>query len=83
MMIREYIDMALQKAHYEMIEDEEPFYGEVPELPGVWATGKSLEECRKNLVEVIDGWVLIRLARGLPIPEIGGVQAKAPLAAGR
>jgi predicted RNase H-like HicB family nuclease len=77
-MIREYIDMALQKAHYEMIEDEEPFYGEVAELQGVWASGRTLEECRKNLAEVIDGWVLIRLSRGLPIPEIGGARIQPP-----
>jgi len=55
-----------------MIEDEEPYYGEVPELEGVWATGKTLEECRKYLVEVIDGWILVRLRNGLPIPAIGG-----------
>ena len=77
-MIREYIDMALQKAHYELIEDEEPFYGEVRELQGVWATGKTLEECRKNLAEVIDGWILIRLSRALPIPEIDGVRLQFP-----
>ena len=62
-MIRDYIEAALQRAHYELIEDEEPFYGEVPELQGVWATGKTLEECRQKLAEVVDGWVLIRLAR--------------------
>ncbi len=77
-MIHEYIDMALRKAHYEIIDDEEPFYGEVPALQGVWATGKTLEECRKNLTEVIDGWLLIRLARGLPIPEIEGVRVQLP-----
>lgn len=77
-MIRDYIDMALKQAHYEMIDDEEPFYGEVAELQGVWATGKTLEECRQNLAEIIDGWVLIRLARGLPIPEICGVRIVPP-----
>jgi len=50
-----------------VIKDEEPYYGEVPELPGVWATGKTLEECRKNLIEVIDGWIIVRLRRGIPI----------------
>ncbi|NAS89838.1 HicB family protein [ANME-1 cluster archaeon AG-394-G21] len=70
-MITEYIEAALSKAKYEMIEDEEPYYGEVPELEGVWATGKTLEECRKNLVEVIDGWIILRLRKGLPIPPIG------------
>ena len=70
-MLTEYIAAALSKAKYEMIEDEEPYYGEVPELEGVWATGKTLEECRKNLVEVIDGWIIVRLRKGLPIPPIG------------
>ena len=72
-MIVEYIKAALEKAKYEIIDDEEePFYGEVPELRGVWATGKTLEECRRNLAEVIEGWIIIRIKRGLPIPPING-----------
>ena len=58
-MILEYIQAALSRAQYEIIEDDEPYYGEIPELPGVWATGKTLEECRKNLAEVLDGWIVI------------------------
>ncbi|PPA80279.1 MAG: hypothetical protein C00003105_00352 [ANME-2 cluster archaeon HR1] len=42
----------------------------MPELQGVWASGKTLEECRKNLEEVIDEWIIIRLRKGLPIPLI-------------
>jgi predicted RNase H-like HicB family nuclease len=67
-MIQEYIWAALSKAHYEIIKDDEPYYGEVPELKGVWATGKTLEECRLKLAEVIEGWIIIRLKEGLPIP---------------
>ncbi len=60
-MIIEYIQEALRRAKYEIIGDEdEPFYGEVPELKGVWAQGKTLEECRENLAEVIDGWILLQ-----------------------
>ena len=70
-MILEYIQAALSRAQYELIEDEEPYYGEIPELSGVWATGKTLEECRKNLAEVLDGWIVIHLKKGLPIPPIG------------
>jgi predicted RNase H-like HicB family nuclease len=70
-MITDYIEAAIAEAKYEIIEDEEPFYGEVPSLAGVWATGKTLEECRKNLAEVIDGWIIVRLKKGLPIPPIG------------
>lgn len=69
-MIVQYIEAALSHARYEIIDDEEPYYGEVPELTGVWATGKTLEECRKNLAEIIDGWIVVRLRRGLPIPLI-------------
>nr|WP_253704837.1 hypothetical protein [Thermus scotoductus] len=39
-----YLEEAMARARYELIEDEEPYYGEVPDLPGVWATGKSLRE---------------------------------------
>jgi len=70
-LITQYIEAALSRARYEIIEDEEPYYGEVPELEGIWATGKTLEECRRNLAEVIDGWLVVRLRRGLSIPSIG------------
>jgi predicted RNase H-like HicB family nuclease len=69
-MIREYIQAALEHARYEIIKDEEPYYGEIEGLQGVWATGKTLEQCRQRLVDVVDGWVLVRLSRGLPIPAI-------------
>jgi len=70
-LITQYIEAALNRARYEIIEDEEPYYGEVPELEGVWAAGKTLEECRRNLAEVIDGWLVVRLRRGLEIPPLG------------
>lgn len=45
-MVSEYITTVMKNAHYEIIEDEEPYYGEIPELKGVWTTAKTLEECR-------------------------------------
>jgi predicted RNase H-like HicB family nuclease len=73
-MFAEYIRAALSKATYEIIEDEEPFYGEIPELRGVWAIGKTLEECRENLKGVIEGWIALRLRLGLAIPPINGMR---------
>ena len=70
-MLLRYIQTALDRAHYELIEDEEPFYGEVPGLEGVWATGKTLEACRKNLAEAIEDWLLFSIAQGLPVPLLG------------
>jgi len=71
-----YIEDALERARYEIIRDDEPYYGEVPELQGVWATGLSLEECRENLREVLEGWILIRTQKGLSIPSLGDRQPR-------
>lgn len=72
-MLTEYIQEALKRAKYEIIQDEEPYYAEIPELKGVWATGKNLEECRKNLIEVIEGWLIISIKKDLPIPKLGDI----------
>jgi predicted RNase H-like HicB family nuclease len=77
-MFCECIHAALAKAKYEIIEDEEPFYGEVPDLRGVWAIGKALEECRENLKGVIEGWIALRLRLGLAIPPIDGHTIEMP-----
>ena len=72
LMFAEYIQAAMDKATYEIIDDPEPFYGEVPELIGLWATGKTLEECRKNLMDALDDWIAAHLAWGYPIPPLEG-----------
>jgi len=72
-MIVQYIQKAMEKAHYEIIDDEEPYYGEISACPGVWATGKTLEECRRNLEEALEGWIVVRLQRGLALPPVEGV----------
>lgn len=71
----EYIEEALRRAHYELIEDEDtPYYGEVADLPGVWACGEILEGCRQALKEVVEGWVLVSAKRSLAIPPLGSVE---------
>ena len=77
-MFCEYIHAALSKATYEIIDDEEPFYGEITELRGVWAIGKNLEECRENLKGVVEGWIALRLRLGLAIPPVGGHTIETP-----
>jgi len=63
-MFAEYIQAAMDQATYEIIDDPEPFYGEVPELEGVWATGKTLEDCPGSSQEVIEGWIALKLRFG-------------------
>ena len=67
-MIRQYVERALRTARYDKLEDG-TFYGEVPRLRGVLATGETLEECRNQLAEVVEEWVLVRVAKGLPVPR--------------
>ena len=63
-MFAEYIAAALEKAEYEIIDDPEPYYAHVPGLQGVWATGKTFEECRKELISAIEGWIVLGFAWG-------------------
>ena len=77
-MLSDYIRAALERAHYEIIEDDEPFYGEIPALQGVWATGQTLESCRDNLVSALEGWLLVRLSRNLTIPPLGDITLTPP-----
>ena len=68
-MLQDYISIYLNKAKYEIIDGGKRFYAEIKELRGVWATGKTLEECRENLMSTLEGWVIFRLRRNLPIPK--------------
>ena len=71
-MLNEYITAAMSTAKFEVIEDKEPYYGEIPSLPGVWATGNSLEECKKVLLSVLEEWIGLRIRFGKKIPPIDG-----------
>jgi len=76
--LTEYVQEALERARYEIIQDEDPYYGEVPELPGVWASGKTLEACREHLRRVVEGWIALRLSKGLAVPPLGEHRIEAP-----
>lgn len=77
-MLSDYIQRALDQATYELIEDDEPYYAEIPALHGVWASGHSLEACRRNLIEAVEDWLFFSIAKGLPIPTLGGISLAPP-----
>jgi len=68
-MFAEYITAALSKANYKILDNSE-YVATVPGLQGVWATGRTIEGARTELVEVIEGWIALRLRLGLPIPSM-------------
>lgn len=71
-MLIEYIDEAMKLAEYELLEDKS-FYGEIPGLDGVWANANKLEDCRAELQEVLEGWLIMRLRHAMDIPKLAGI----------
>lgn len=71
-MLLEYMNAALEKANYKQLDDGS-WFAEIPLLQGVWANAGSVEECRKELLEVIEEWVLLKTKHGDAIPQIGGI----------
>ena len=70
-MITRYVDRALRRAKYRQVDGL--YCATVPGLRGIIATGATLEKCRDQLAEIVEEWVLVRVARRLPIPRVGGV----------
>ncbi|MEH2244790.1 type II toxin-antitoxin system HicB family antitoxin [Nostoc sp.] len=72
-MLASYIDQAIELAIYEIIEDDQTYWGEISSLQGVWANYKTLEGCRQELKETLSDWLALRLHLGLTIPAIAGI----------
>ncbi len=77
MLMADYIEAAMREARYEVLKDG-TWYGEIPGLQGVWSDADTLEQSRKDLEEVLEEWIYLRLSRNLTIPPMGGVVIKAP-----
>jgi predicted RNase H-like HicB family nuclease len=72
-MLFEYIQGALEKAQYKKLDDG-TWFAEIPKFEGVWANAKTVEECRKELVEVLEEWLILKLRDGDPIPKVKGIK---------
>ena len=72
-MLTAYIKAALQKAHYEILQGDEGYFGTIEGLQGVWAQAGTLEACREQLQEVLEEWILLGLKMGHPLPSIDGI----------
>jgi predicted RNase H-like HicB family nuclease len=73
-MLLNYINAAMSQAKYEILPDDKTFFGEIPGFAGVHANAKRLEDCRNELAEVLEEWVLFRVSKNLPLPAVDGMQ---------
>ncbi len=75
-MLTKYIQSALRKANYEILEDDGSFYGEISACNGVYANAPTLEECREQLEEVLEEWILFRIYKNFRLPIVDGIELK-------
>jgi predicted RNase H-like HicB family nuclease len=71
-MLTDYIQRAMKKAHYELMENGR-YFGTIPGCDGVWAQGKTLESCREALQSTLEDWLLLGLQLGHKLPIIAGI----------
>jgi predicted RNase H-like HicB family nuclease len=72
-MLTKYIREAMKLARYKILEDG-TYYGDIPGFRGVLANADSLEECREELQEVLEEWILLGLRLGHALPEANGIR---------
>jgi predicted RNase H-like HicB family nuclease len=75
-MLTEYLEAAMRRANYEILPDDNTFYGEIPGFDGVYANSDNLETCRNELKEVLEEWLLLSISCHLPLPIIDGIDLK-------
>ena len=68
-MLTEYIHAALKKANY-MLLDDGSWYADIPDFQGVWANGETVEDCRSELKEVLEEWLMLKIRDDDPIPAV-------------
>lgn len=72
-MLTKYIQAAMRQAAYEILPDG-TFYGEIPGLQCVYANAATLEACREELQEMLEGWIVVGLRLGHSLPVVDGIE---------
>jgi predicted RNase H-like HicB family nuclease len=73
-MFCDYVRVAMQHATYKQLPDSGTYYGEISGLQGVWANASTREECEHELNEVLQEWIVFRIASHLDVPPIDGME---------
>ena len=68
-MLTDFINKKIKQARYKMLEDG-TYFGRIPGIKGIWANAKNLEDCRKELQEVLEEWMILKIVRREKIPGL-------------
>jgi len=74
-MIIEYCQKAIERAEYKKLDDGS-WFSEIPGFQGVWANGDTVEQCRNELVTVLEEWLLLKVRDGDSIPDVAGLKVE-------
>lgn len=59
-MITNFIKQKMAKAKYKVLKDKTHF-GSIAGLKGVWASARTREACQKELQEVLEEWLVLKI----------------------
>ena len=68
-MLSSFINSKLNAASYKILDDG-TYFGRISGARGVWANARTLEMCRRELAEVLEGWILLKVRLGDRIPGL-------------
>jgi predicted RNase H-like HicB family nuclease len=72
-MLTDYIAAAMKRATYELLEDG-TYFGRIPGFKGVWGNAKTLEDCRRELQETLEGWLILGIEKHARLPVVDGIR---------
>ena len=75
-LLAEYIDIAMRDAVFKALCDG-TYFAEIPRFEGAWANADTLEDCRQEMREVLEDWILLGIKLGHPIPVVGSIDLMA------
>ena len=75
-LLAEYIELAMKDSVFKELCDGTHF-AEIPGFQGAWANADTLEDCRREMKEVLEDWILLGIKLGHPIPVVGSIDLTA------
>jgi predicted RNase H-like HicB family nuclease len=73
------LDGLMQQARIEWLPNDRRWYATVPGVEGAWSQGETESEAREQLRSVLREWISFRVSKGLPLPQVPGVDLDAAI----
>jgi len=66
-MLSQYLQKKLAIARYKLLKDG-TYFAEIPGAKGVWANAPTRSACKKELVEVLEDWLYLKIRNNETVP---------------